>query len=105
MNIIPAHCTWCGIVIAVNQAEWKNPDAHICMKCTKHANAYNNYTDPDEEFELITEEEEDMINQLDWDDDPIATIKLKSGCECGADSVGSPWHSSWCPLYKDVMKK
>lgn len=24
-------------------------------------------------------------------------------CECGADKIKYPWHSSWCPVYKDPM--
>lgn len=25
----------------------------------------------------------------------------QKGCQCGADSVGSPRHSKWCPEYKE----
>lgn len=100
MNMVPSKCTWCGCNIQVSQAEYKNPDAHLCAACVGYISSIP--TDPDKEFELTEEElamcNDDLEEELLWEDMPGLN---EPSCECGAEKIGSPWHSRWCPIFDD----
>jgi hypothetical protein len=91
----------------VSQAEWNNPDAHLCVPCVAAIQAMSNsIPDPDDEFELLDGEDEFTFTEIDGEDfiyEDMPSMKVPS-CECGAAKIGSPWHSRWCPIFEETFK-
>ena len=117
MNMLDSKCYQCGTRILVSQAAAKDPIAHICMKCSSmdddDKKLWNQLadslqeaaiTDPDDEFDFETEEEEELVNpMIQWDvdmaaDDYIKRLNEKPKCCCGAEAIKSKLHSDWCDI-------
>lgn len=105
MNMIYSNCTVCKAGIEVNQYEWHDKEAHICMGCNRTNNLSASLTDPDDEYSLQEGEDEFTFTDLDgeefrYNSHPKLT---KKSCECGAEKVGTPWHSRYCPVFTNPM--
>jgi len=127
MNMIERNCKACSCKILVNQKAlvW-NAKSHYCHQCVHDvlskddseqwkqvANQINNQ---DAEFDLETEEEEQLVNPFnfsDIDEDNIDDIleKLEKAygieetnkCTCGAHAINSNFHSDWCDLDEELI--
>lgn len=93
-----SNCQWCGTDILVNVKEWNTTSAHTCILCTAPSNLDPDDAEFDEEWELFTDLSDYDDEGLFYEDMPALT---KPRCECGAQKIGSPWHSGWCPLSPD----
>ena len=66
MNMLDSKCYQCGTRILVSQAASKDPLSHICVQCSSmdddDSELWNQFsiTDPDDEFDFETEEEEEF---------------------------------------------
>lgn len=111
MNLLPSNCNKCGTSVSVSQAEWSDPDAHVCVHCFMD---YQNELDEEEllydiqnmgswstgDVELPEEEEEEESNP---EKDALFPWHKKKSylCECGKTKLNSQGaHSDWCPAYR-----
>lgn len=117
MNMLDSKCRQCGTRILVSQAASKDPLSHICVQCSSmdddDSELWNQFsiTDPDDEFDFETEEEEELVNpMIQWDvdmaaEDYIKRLNEKPKCCCGAEAIKSKIHSDWCDIVTGEKKE
>ena len=112
MNMIDSQCIYCSRHILVNSKEAKDLTAHVCSSCLasesgitqdNFMNLYSNSHEIEIDDTEITEFPDDEMDELEnlYNNYRNSYISPKPKCECGAKVVGTPFHSDWCPIYKD----